>query len=196
MGRGICWQGIPIFYPPCGQVRPTFLLSSNHVPPEASFYSRTVPVSSVPRICCLLSRHGAKAGCNYWFGRRPLEASLLRGGGALMIKVYRVPHKGFSKGPNQEGDLPISTYLPKPQKTYLIKLTCTLQTCAKLFLTCFIAYAMRHIVVGCFSELQIQFENTKHKFIYFSKIISEDELIHNFFYNKNNDSLIIIFVSI
>ncbi len=45
-------------------------------------------------------------------------------GGALMIKVYRVPQKGFSpKGPNQEGDLPISTHLPKPQKRYFISLS-------------------------------------------------------------------------
>lgn len=56
---------------------------------------------------------------------------------------------------------------------------------------------MRHIVVGCFSELQIKFEDIKYKFYFiFFKIVSEDESIHNIFYNKNNDSLIIIFVSI
>ncbi len=63
-----------------------------------------------------------EGGLQLLFGRRPLEATLLRG--ALMIKVYRVPQKGFSKGPNQEGDLPISTYLLKPQKKYLIRVVC------------------------------------------------------------------------
>jgi hypothetical protein len=53
---------------------------------------------------------------------------------------------------------------------------------------------MRHIVVGCFNELQIKFDDIKYKFIYLFifKIISEDEFIHNFFYNKNSDSLIIV----
>jgi hypothetical protein len=34
---------------------------------------------------------------------------------------------------------------------------------ARLIPTCFITYLMGHIVVGCFNDLQVGFECTKHK---------------------------------
>lgn len=90
-------------------------------------YSRTVPVSSVPRICCLLSRHGAKAGCNYLFGRKALGSIPFASKGGPYEKRFTGSLKrGPPKALNQEGDLPISTTLPKPQKRYLIKLSCIL----------------------------------------------------------------------
>lgn len=217
MGRGICWQRIPIFYPPCGQVRPTFLLSSNHVPPEASFTA--VPYPSPPYhefAACFLGM-ARRRGAIILFGRRPLEASLLRGrgGGALMKKGLPGPSKGV--GPPKAlikkvtflSQLP----LPKPQKRYLIKLSCILHfSWTKPFWTSislsvsnrfehqalglcvfvhnwyleqyFLCHFQprcktyshlfhhlcyeRHIVVGCFAELQLQIklEDTKDYFYF------------------------------
>lgn len=53
---------------------------------------------------------------------------------------------------------------------------------------------MEHIVVGCFRDLQAQFECIKHKQEKMFFNINVNEVIHNWLYNKNknNNSLIIV----
>ncbi len=53
---------------------------------------------------------------------------------------------------------------------------------------------MEHIVVDHFRDLQAQFECTKHKQENMFFNINANEVIHNQFYNKNNDSLIIVLI--
>ncbi len=54
-------------------------------------------------------------------------------------------------------------------------------------------YVMGHIVVDCFSDLQARFECTTQRKIKFLNT-SANEMIHNLFNNKNNNSLIIILI--
>jgi hypothetical protein len=52
---------------------------------------------------------------------------------------------------------------------------------------------MGHIVVDCFSDLQARFECYTQKKIKIHNI-SANEMIHNLFNNKNNNSLIVILI--
>ncbi len=59
--------------------------------------------------------------------------------------------------------------------------------------TCFITYLMGHIVVGCnFGDLQVRLNvpNTNKRIGFLN--VNENEVIHNLFYNKTNDSLIVV----
>jgi hypothetical protein len=57
---------------------------------------------------------------------------------------------------------------------------------------CFITYLIGHIIVNFFNDLQVRFEYIIHAKENFFLNISVDEVILILFYNKNNDSLIIL----
>jgi len=57
---------------------------------------------------------------------------------------------------------------------------------------CFITYLIGHIIVNFFNDLQVGFEYIIHAKENFFLNISVDEVILISFYNKNNDSLIIV----